>query len=456
MPSLIPGFEYDIFISYRQKDNKYDGWVTHFVDNLKAELESTFKDEISVYFDVNPHDGLLETHDVNASLKDKLKCLVFIPILSRTYCDAKSFAWGHEFKAFVEQASQDQFGLKIKLPNGNVANRVLPIRIHDLDIADTKLCEEILDGALRGVEFIYREPGVNRSLAPDDDEKINLNKTRYRNQINKVALAINEIIQGLKTEPEWVRLKDKIDIESFNKSGIKEASESARGKNRSFFLYATGIISVLVVTAIIFFPKISRESPLDKLRSSGTRISIAVMPFQNITGDTAINTWQRWIQYNLINSLSGSEELIIRQTETINNIILNKGINTTSLTPDLASSISRKLDADIFIFGSIGQAGPVMRVYVQLIDTKTEEVFKTFQTEGSEDNILRISDTLSTMVKNFLVVSGMKQGAFTNIQLPLVSTNSPEAFNNYLSGVNAFAKTDFDPSHMVIFEHRAV
>jgi hypothetical protein len=61
MASLIPGFEYDIFISYHQKDNKYDGWVTEFVDNLKGELESTFKEEISVYFDINPHDGLLET-----------------------------------------------------------------------------------------------------------------------------------------------------------------------------------------------------------------------------------------------------------------------------------------------------------------------------------------------------------------------------------------------------------
>jgi hypothetical protein len=43
----------------------------------------------------------LETHDVNASLKEKLKCLVFIPVISRTYCDPKSFAWEHEFKAFV-------------------------------------------------------------------------------------------------------------------------------------------------------------------------------------------------------------------------------------------------------------------------------------------------------------------------------------------------------------------
>ena len=133
MASLISGFEYDIFISYRQKDNKHDGWVTEFVDNLKGELESTFKEEISVYFDINPHDGLLETHDVDASLKDKLKCLVFIPIISRTYCDPKSFAWENEFKAFIEQASEDHFGLKVKLSNGNVANRVLPVRIHDLD-----------------------------------------------------------------------------------------------------------------------------------------------------------------------------------------------------------------------------------------------------------------------------------------------------------------------------------
>jgi predicted ATPase len=198
MASLIPGFEYDIFISYRQKDNKGDRWVSEFVDSFKTELESTFKEEISVYFDINPHNGLLETHDVDASLRNKLKCLVFIPIISRTYCDPKSFAWEHEFKAFVELASQDKFGLKIILPDGNVGNRILPVRIHDLDVADIKECESVLHGVLRGVEFIYKEPGVNRSLTSKDNEEKNLNHTNYRNQINKVALAIKDIIKGMK------------------------------------------------------------------------------------------------------------------------------------------------------------------------------------------------------------------------------------------------------------------
>jgi len=34
MSGIIEGYNYDIFISYRQKDNKGDRWVSEFVDNL--------------------------------------------------------------------------------------------------------------------------------------------------------------------------------------------------------------------------------------------------------------------------------------------------------------------------------------------------------------------------------------------------------------------------------------
>jgi hypothetical protein len=205
---LIEGYSYDIFISYRQKDNKYDGWVTEFVENLKRELEATFKEEISVYFDINLHDGLLETHDVDASLKEKLKCLVCIPIISLTYCDPKSFAWEHEFKAFIGQASKDHFGLKITLPNGNVANRVLPVRIHDLDIADIKLFESTIGGVLRLVDFVYKETGVNRQLRSKDDDVIkNPNQILYRDQINKVAHAVKDIIESMKVSEPYGRAK---------------------------------------------------------------------------------------------------------------------------------------------------------------------------------------------------------------------------------------------------------
>ena len=210
MASLVPDFEYDVFISYRQKDNKYDGWVTEFVDNLKKELDATFKEEISVYFDINPHEGLLETHDVNASLKNKLKCLVFIPLISRTYCDPKSFAWEHEFVDFINQARHDRFGLRVNLPGGNVTNRVLPVRIHDLDPADIKLCESVIGGFLRPVDFVYKETGVNRQLRAKDDDIIKSpGQILYRDQINKVSLAIREIIESLRTSSAQATLTER-------------------------------------------------------------------------------------------------------------------------------------------------------------------------------------------------------------------------------------------------------
>jgi hypothetical protein len=49
MSSIIEGFNYDIFISYYQKENQGDRWVSVFVKALKTELESTFREGISVY-----------------------------------------------------------------------------------------------------------------------------------------------------------------------------------------------------------------------------------------------------------------------------------------------------------------------------------------------------------------------------------------------------------------------
>jgi len=197
--ALLPGFEHDIFISYRQKDNKYDGWVTEFVTNLKKELEATFKDDVSIYFDENPEDGLLETHHVDLSLSKRLNSLIVIPIVSQTYCDPKSFAWQHEFLSFIRLIRGDRFGQHIKLANGNVASRILPVRIHDLESEDLALFEKETGEVMRSIDFIYRLPGVNRQLRAKDDEQIKVSsQVLYRDQINKVARAIKEIVQGIK------------------------------------------------------------------------------------------------------------------------------------------------------------------------------------------------------------------------------------------------------------------
>ena len=196
MSSVLSGFEYDIFISYRHNDNR-SGWVRKFVHHLSQELATTLKEPVSIYFDENPHDGLLETDLVDDSLKDKLRCLIFIPILSQTYCDPKSFAWQSEFLVFKKLAGEDSIGIKVKLTNGNTTSRILPVKIHDLDQEDKILIENEI-GPLRAIDFIFRSPGVNRPLTLTDGRAENLNKTFYRDQVNKVANCIKETIGSLK------------------------------------------------------------------------------------------------------------------------------------------------------------------------------------------------------------------------------------------------------------------
>ena len=346
MSSIISGYEYDVFISYRQKDNKHDGWVTEFIDNLKAELESTFKAEIGVYFDTNPIDGLLETHDVDESLKSKLKCLIFIPIISRTYVDKNSFAWENEFKEFVEAASHDQFGLKVKLHNGNIANRVLPVRIYDLEPCDIKLCESILGGVIRSIDFVYRSAGVNRPLRADEDHPHdNLNMTYYRDQINKVALSVEEILNTLiqhfqQNEEKVVPVTDFKPITLTGKSG----------KNK--IILGSAIVMMLLAVGFFLITTLSKKEELEK--------SITVLPFINDSPDQE-NTY----------FINGIKEEILSNFQKISDLRVVT-LNTMEPYSGSTHEIARKLGVNYIVAGSGQKYGNKIVLRVRLIDAKKE------------------------------------------------------------------------------------
>ena len=83
-----------------------------------------------------------------------------------------------------------------------------------------------LGGVLRSVDFIYKSAGVNRPLRSKEEKpQDNLNNTLYRDQINKVANSIKEIIQGLSSEPA-MEVEEKIQAkESFKEVKADEIME---------------------------------------------------------------------------------------------------------------------------------------------------------------------------------------------------------------------------------------
>lgn len=413
MPSIIEGYSYDIFISYRQNDNKYDGWVTEFVDNLNKELEANIKDKISVYFDINPQDGLLETDLVDKSLEDKLKCLIFIPIISQTYCDLRSFAWQQEFCVFNKLAKGDKFGRDIRLSSGNVASRILPIKIYDLDPEDKTLLENEIGGFLRSIEFIYKSSGVNRPLrANEEHPQDNLNKTYYRDQINKVAHAVKEIIAALRKHSQ--------EHEGIN---IIDNEPVPPKKLRTKLIVGIIILLALLVAGYFFIPKIIKtNSPLEK--------SIAVLPFNNLSNDPDQEYFSDGMVDAILDHLFKVGELkVISRTSTMR-------YKKTQLS---LKEIAHELGVSAILEGSVQKIGNNVRITAQLIDTRTD----THLWSGAYDKAL--SDVFSVYSEVAQNIARELKVTLTPDEARLIQsaqlTSNQVAYDYFLKGNDLYSRS---------------
>lgn len=450
MSGIIEGYNYDVFISYRQKDNKGEKWVSKFVEALKTELEAAFKEDVSVYFDENPHDRLQETHNVDKSLEGKLNCLVFIPVLSQTYCDPNSYAWQYELMAFLGLAEKDRFGKDIKLRSGNVASRILPIRIHDLEPEDVKLFEKETGSVLRAMDFVFKtSTGVNRPLkANEDHPQDNLNKTFYSDQLNKVAHAIKEIILGMKAEPvtEGKVLNQITVIPDEKTVGEKEpvlSKNNSLVKNK--ILPAAAIVSLLIIAGVFLYPKIFKRDKFEGIRDTEGKISIAVMPFENLTGDTTLNWFQRGISSLIINGLGGSSELTLRDDQTMFEVMesLNE-VFTAGISPSQARKVAEKVRAETYISGSFQGTGNKYRILTKLVDSKSGDIICTNQVEGDlkSSEYLALTDSLCNKLKDYLEIRSLEQK--TDSDFREVYPNSAEAYRYFIEGVNLILTSDYE------------
>ncbi|MEN8250001.1 MAG: hypothetical protein ABFS32_13795 [Bacteroidota bacterium] len=417
MSSIVEGYEYDIFISYRQNDNHSDKWVTNFVNALKEELEATLKNPVSIYFDENPHDGLLETHQVDASLAKKLKCLVFIPIVSQTYCDPYCFAWEQEFIPFIEMVKEDELGMNITVSNGNVTSRVLPIKIHELDTEDQYTLEAVLDGPLRSIDFIYQEPGVNRPLRPNDSEEKNLNKTRYRNQINKVANALKDIGLGILKQSD-----QKLKLPTTTPLSFKES------KNKTKAIITS--ISVMVILAIAYFiydSKITGESTTNK-----TDKSIAVLAFENMSNDPEQEYFADGLSEELINLLTQVPELTV--------IGRSSSFAFKGKKEDLRT-IANKLGVTHILEGSVRKSGENLRITAQLINGDDGSHLWSQSYDRTLDDIFNVQDEIAGIVTKTLKVTLLEKSNTKN-------TTNADAYNLFLRGKFFYENTgNIDDTH---------
>ncbi|TFH26814.1 MAG: hypothetical protein E4H10_05920, partial [Bacteroidia bacterium] len=206
------------------------------------------------------------------------------------------------------------------------------------------------------------------------------------------------------------------------------------------------IVVLFALVCVLFYPKIFHRDKFEEIRDEDGRISVAVMPFENLSGDTLYNVWQGGFQDLLITTLSNSKELSVRQFQTMYAAYEDKkNVSYASIPPSAANELALKLETRTFITGNILRAGNKIRINAKLINSETEEIFKTYQVDGNtEDDFFAMADSLSGLIKNYLEIEKLAEQTNLPDFRGSFITNSAEAFQYYIHGYNAFLDYNYD------------
>jgi TolB-like protein len=296
-----------------------------------------------------------------------------------------------------------------------VTSRILPVKIHDLDPEDKTLLENELGGVLRCIEFIYKSAGVNRPLRVDEDHPHeNLNKTYYRDQINKTANAVKEIITSLRKQNRHSEEVSKQEIE------IKPANQKNQGTK---IIAGSLILLVLLALGYFFLPKLSKSNEiLDK--------SVAVLPFINLSNDPEQEYFSDGIVDAILDHLYKVGDLkVIARTSTMR-------YKDTKLT---LKEIAHELNVSALLEGSVQKIGNKVRITTQLIDPKTG--FHLWSETFDRD----ISDIFSIQTEVAQNVARELKSTLAYKETDLIKnetqTNNQIAYDAYLKG-NDYSSKD--------------
>jgi AraC-like DNA-binding protein/tetratricopeptide (TPR) repeat protein len=214
----------------------------------------------------------------------------------------------------------------------------------------------------------------------------------------------------------------------------------------------TGIVILILffgTGGYFIYSKYHHTDWTDDLVSSDGSIPIAVMPFQNLTKDTTWNIWQEGIQSRLISSLANNPAFKVKPQDIINTLLqINGQDNFAIISPLLKRNISRKIDANLYLSGSIREANSLTSIDAQLISTKTNEVIKSFKLEGflKETDAFQLADTISQRLLNFLLISKLanEHHLFNRISIDIKSLppKSAEEYRYCYYGDKALTKGD--------------
>jgi len=170
------------------------------------------------------------------------------------------------------------------------------------------------------------------------------------------------------------------------------------------------------------------------------RRAVAVMFFENKTGDQDLEWLQKGLTEMFIRALSQSQSLSVLGTDRLHEIIerLGNSGSNTEVDMDMAAIVAKEANVEAVLSGNIIKSGDSLQINVRVHEANNGQILKEESVEGlGLENLFAMVDDLTRRIKNGLQVSLDQERERSIADL---STKSLEAWRYFTNGMESLFK----------------
>lgn len=301
-------------------------------------------------------------------------------------------------------------------------------------VADAVFCAGAIISSVKEAGGYELRIGIHLGDVVVDNKEIYGDGVNIASRIQALAKG-NHIIVS-ESIHQNIRNKEGVKASSFGEHQLKNVTEplqlfeldfdqsftfsGSEGKKKSSLLYY--VLAAIIVLAILYFALpaenvFNGENTVEA--NQGSISSIAVLPFDNLTGDESQNYLIDGIQENL--------NIAISQIESLNVISRTSTLSFKERNGKSVQDIAEELRVDAVIESSVLKSDDSIRINVKLIKAfPEEEQLWTKVFDRSFNNILSLFDDVAEAVASEISNTITGENSVKEV--------NPEAFKAYMNG----------------------
>jgi tetratricopeptide (TPR) repeat protein len=213
-----------------------------------------------------------------------------------------------------------------------------------------------------------------------------------------------------------------------------QAEEDPALRRRKHRHLRTGVAAVVILAAIAvagWRAFAVRTAPFPEVRPS-----LAVLEFENISGDRNLESWKVGLPYLVNIDLMQSRYLDVVPPKSIHGILGELGLlETKHNTAESLIAVANRAMVDYTVSGSLIRAGQSVLITCLVQEPQTGEVVKAVRHEcAQEEDLFSAVDDLTKEIKRGLNLSARQMAADIDKKVARITTGSPEAWRLYCEG----------------------